>query len=153
MGNDVPKLRVEGPIPFTRSNSFKELEDRNSESESCASAECPRNKFADRSGQDGSLGAVDYRAASSGIEDAFKKGVRERSATPAGCLGSQRDIPRPAHPSNRLVAQLNASWRVVDDPLQWVLQHKNGNPRSKNSGWRTARSVPLAQHCCAASAS
>jgi hypothetical protein len=34
-----------------------------------------------------------------------------------------------------LLAQLNASWRVVDDPLQWVLQHKKGNPRSKNPGW------------------
>jgi len=41
----------------------------------------------------------------------------------------------PAHPSNRLVAQLNERWRVVDDPLQWILQRKKGNPRKKNSGW------------------
>jgi hypothetical protein len=43
---------------------------------------------------------------------------------------------RPAHPSNRLVAPLNERWRVVDDPLQWILQRKKGNPRKKNSGWR-----------------
>ena len=24
----------------------------------------------------------------------------------------------------------------MDDPLQWKLQRKKGNPRSKNSGWR-----------------
>jgi hypothetical protein len=23
----------------------------------------------------------------------------------------------------------------VDEPLQWILQRKKGNPRSKNSGW------------------
>jgi len=25
---------------------------------------------------------------------------------------------------------------VIDDPLQWILQRKKGNPRNKNSGWR-----------------
>ncbi len=25
---------------------------------------------------------------------------------------------------------------MVDDPLQWILQRKKGNPRRKNSGWR-----------------
>jgi len=43
----------------------------------------------------------------------------------------------PAHPSNRLLAQLNTNWRVVDDPLQWILQRRKGNPRKKNSGWRS----------------
>ena len=42
---------------------------------------------------------------------------------------------RPAHPSNRLVAQL-ANWRVVNDPLQWRLQRRKGNPRTRNSGWQ-----------------
>jgi hypothetical protein len=41
-----------------------------------------------------------------------------------------------AHPSNRRIAQLNKSWRVMDDPLQWVLQRRKGNPRKKNSGWQ-----------------
>jgi hypothetical protein len=45
-------------------------------------------------------------------------------------------VEGPAHPSNRLVAQLNATWRVVDDPLQWRLQRKKGNPRTRNSGWQ-----------------
>jgi hypothetical protein len=42
----------------------------------------------------------------------------------------------PAHPSNRLIAQLTKNWRVVDDPLQWILQRRKGNPRKKNSGWQ-----------------
>ena len=46
----------------------------------------------------------------------------------------------PTHPSNRLVAQLNETWRVIDDPLQWILQRRKGNPRKKNSGWQS-RSV------------
>lgn len=25
---------------------------------------------------------------------------------------------------------------ALDDPLQWILQRKKGNPRKKNSGWR-----------------
>src|SRR6476646_9362545 len=41
-----------------------------------------------------------------------------------------------ALPSNRLLAQLNANWRVVDDSLQWILQRKRGKPRKKNSGWQ-----------------
>ena len=42
----------------------------------------------------------------------------------------------PAHPSDPLIAQLNDSWRVIDDPLQWICQRKKGNPRRKNSGWQ-----------------
>jgi hypothetical protein len=41
-----------------------------------------------------------------------------------------------AHPSKLVVAQLNEHWRVIDDPLQWILQQRKGNARSKNSGWR-----------------
>jgi hypothetical protein len=63
-------------------------------------------------------------------------GVREPYATSARHEQCARRTERPAHPSNRLVAQLNESWRVVDDPLQWILQRKKGNPRKKNSGWR-----------------
>jgi hypothetical protein len=50
-----------------------------------------------------------------------------------GCQGGERRL---AHPSNRLVAQLNESWRVVDDSLQWRLQRKKGSPRKKNPGWQ-----------------
>jgi hypothetical protein len=62
--------------------------------------------------------------------------VRKRSAAPATHQDHQDRVEGPAHPSNRLVAQLNTSWRVKDDPLQWILQRKKGNPRKKNSGWR-----------------
>jgi hypothetical protein len=65
-----------------------------------------------------------------------KERVSEPSASLAPCLDALSDIPRPAHPSDCLVAQLNANWRVVDDPLQWILQRRKGKPRTRNSGWR-----------------
>lgn len=40
-----------------------------------------------------------------------------------------------AHPSDRLLIQLNPDWRVVDDDLQYILQHTKGTPRSKATGW------------------
>ena len=64
-----------------------------------------------------------------------RKGVGEQS-TPLprrGTAGST--LSRPAHPSNGLIAELNERWRVVDDPLQWILQRRKGSPRKKNSGW------------------
>jgi hypothetical protein len=70
------------------------------------------------------------------FERSPKNRVREPSivASPPPVLA---DVPFwPAHPLNRLIAQLNKNWRVVDDPLQWVLQRRKGNPRKKNSGWR-----------------
>ena len=65
-----------------------------------------------------------------------ENGVREPTAPlpPAPTLSAI--CSPPAHPSNRLVAQLNTNWRVVNDPLQWVLQRRKGNPRKKNSGWK-----------------
>ena len=62
--------------------------------------------------------------------------VRERCAAPEVHGGRRDHAESPAHPSKRLVAQLNESWRVVDDPLQWKLQRKKGNPRGKNLGWQ-----------------
>ena len=64
------------------------------------------------------------------------EGVRQPSAAlPPVLVPSTLPSP-PAHPSNRLTAQLNKNWRVVDDPLQWILQRRKGNPRKKNSGWQ-----------------
>jgi len=48
---NVPKLRVEGPIPFTRSNISNGLDGNLIETASPASGECPRNLFAARSGR------------------------------------------------------------------------------------------------------
>ena len=64
------------------------------------------------------------------------RGVREGPPAPAARPNYQDRSKRPAHPSRRLVAQLDETWRVIADPLQWRLQRKKGNPRSKNSGWR-----------------
>jgi hypothetical protein len=69
-------------------------------------------------------------------QNSSKNRVRQQSAASASHRDSQERFQRPAHPSNSLVAQLNDAWRVVDDPLQWKLQRKKGNPRSKNAGWR-----------------
>lgn len=38
-----------------------------------------------------------------------------------------------------VIANLNARWRVVDDPLQWILQVRKGRPTAKASGWRDRR--------------
>ena len=55
----------------------------------------------------------------------------------AGGHGALSNVAfRPAHPSNRLIVQLNERWKVVDDPLQWILQRRKGSPRKKNSGWQ-----------------
>ena len=86
---------------------------------------------------------VDNRLGASGSEahadvDVLpEKGVREpiALAAPAPVLASLSSPP--AHPSNRLIAQLNETWRVVDNPLQWILQRKKGSPRQKNSGWQS----------------
>jgi hypothetical protein len=64
------------------------------------------------------------------------RGVREWPLAPATHPDCQDRGERPAHPSRRVIVQLNETWMVVADPLQWRLQRKKGNPRSKNSGWR-----------------
>ena len=80
-------------------------------------------------------GRLNPDASSDGAES--ENPVREPSlpAPPLIAVPSPA-LERPAHPSNRLIARLNANWRVVDDPLQWILQRRKGNPRKKNSGWQ-----------------
>ena len=62
--------------------------------------------------------------------------VRETSQTPCLIARSEGRSYSPPHPSNRVITQLNAKWRVVDHPLQWILQRRKGNPRKKSSGWQ-----------------
>jgi hypothetical protein len=72
-----------------------------------------------------------------GSEQLLEEEVRQpRDILPSISPGEGSSSPL-AHPSDRFVAQLNERWRVVDDPLQWILQQKKGNARSKNSGWRS----------------
>jgi hypothetical protein len=46
----------------------------------------------------------------------FDKRLRQEEGAKAACRGFWASAP--AHPSNRLIAQLNAAWRIMDDPLQ-----------------------------------
>jgi hypothetical protein len=41
----------------------------------------------------------------------------------------------PAARSTGLTIELNDRWRVVDDPLQWMLQRRTSNGGEKHSGW------------------
>jgi len=62
-------------------------------------------------------------------------GVREAREQHSGTL-APRDIGAGlAHPSISFPLYLNANWRVVDHPLQWIVQRRQGKPRDKNSGW------------------
>jgi hypothetical protein len=65
-----------------------------------------------------------------------KNGVREPSILEPLTTLPSHIVWAAAHPSNRLISQLNANWRVVDDPLQWILQRRKGKPRKKNCGWQ-----------------
>jgi hypothetical protein len=143
--HNLAKVGVVGSNPIARSKFSKNLDKLRTKPSCPLSAECPRNVFASRSGQDESSETVGvgqreghepYQTPSSSNGRASKNAVRERSAAPATHRDCQDRVERPAHPSNRLVAQLNANWRVVDDPLQWRLQRKKGNSRKKNSGWQ-----------------
>ena len=111
------------------------------------SAECPCNLFPTRSGQDALLTQDTSHARREGPGDsslnpcrgqiAPEIPVRKRRGGTGGARGGlQGHAEGLAHPSIRLVARLNENWRVVNDPLQWILQRKKGNPRGKNSGWR-----------------
>jgi hypothetical protein len=56
----------------------------------------------------------------------------KHQATPASRRTSTSGL---AHPSDRLLIQVNADWRVIDEDLQYILQRRKGKARSKASGW------------------
>ena len=70
------------------------------------------------------------------LREGQSSGVREQSFHPDGGDVATDKLSAPAHPLNTLVAQLNERWRVVDDPLQWILQKRKGTPSKKKSGWQ-----------------
>ena len=84
---------------------------------SCVAGECGSDVYAD-------------------LEAPSENRVRELTAPAPPAPGPSTLPSPPAHTSNCLIAQLNTNWRVVDDPLQWMLQRRKGNPRKKNSGWQ-----------------
>jgi hypothetical protein len=85
-----------------------------------------------------SVARVDARAHSDSIKLDLspEEPVRQPAEPLETDAAYQGRAKSPAHPSIRLIAQLNQHWRVIDDPLQWILQRKKGNPRAKNSGWQ-----------------
>ena len=44
------------------------------------------------------------------------------------------------------LVQLNANWRVADDPPQWTLEQRIGNPSAKDSGWRARKFIRNTDH-------
>ena len=87
----------------------------------------------------GSVRATAHSIVTGGDQDldtSLDQGVRERSKVRGAGSGPHPAVEGPAHPSNGPARQLNATWRVVVDPLQWRLQQAKGKPRTKNSGWR-----------------
>jgi hypothetical protein len=163
--HNLAKVGVVGSNPIARSKSLNALDDQGSGLQNSLSAECPRNLFAARSDQNAlstqdtsefRKKSGDDRPVPTGAPTAPKKGVRERSASLATHRDYQDRLVHPAHPSNRLIAQLNANWRVIENPLQWILQRRKGNPRGKNSGWenrsycatREALLRCIRENCC-----
>ncbi len=37
------------------------------------------------------------------------------------------------------LVQLNTNWRVADDPPQWTIEQRIGNPSARDSGWCAPR--------------
>jgi hypothetical protein len=62
-------------------------------------------------------------------------GVREPSVSEQNAPGSSASPSPVAHPSDRLLIQLNDDWRVVDDDRQYVIQRRRGHARSRATGW------------------
>jgi len=64
-----------------------------------------------------------------------KKRVRKRQIGSAAAVFAPKLETSPAHHSNRVLAELNSNWKVIEGPGQWVLQQRKGRPRCKNRGW------------------
>jgi hypothetical protein len=60
---------------------------------------------------------------------------------------AERDVALSDHPnglqhaSNGVVWQPNAEWRIIDDPLQWILQYKTGDRWVNRSYCRTTEGM------------
>ena len=44
------------------------------------------------------------------------------------------------------LVQLNANWRVADDPPQWTIEQRIGNPSAKDGGWRARKFIRNTDH-------
>ena len=68
---------------------------------------------------------------------------REQVRQAISSVGTAKSDPssgnRLAHPSPAFPIVLNERWRIVDDPLQWIVQRRKGTAREKNQGWQSER--------------
>lgn len=67
------------------------------------------------------------REARQGVRESAEEGRRSSPTAP--------DVYRLAHARQSFPIVLNENWRVVDHRLQWGVQQRKGNRRSKNIGW------------------
>ncbi len=45
-----------------------------------------------------------------------------------------------------VLMQLNANWRVADDPPQWTIEQRVSKPSGKDSGWRARKFIRGRDH-------
>ena len=45
-----------------------------------------------------------------------------------------------------VLIQLNANWRVADDPPQWTIEQRVSKPSGKDSGWRARKFIRRRDH-------
>ncbi len=45
-----------------------------------------------------------------------------------------------------VLVQLNANWRVADDPPQWTIEQRVSKPSGKDSGWRARKFIRGRDH-------
>ena len=158
---DLGSRRAQRHLPSSRSRCVRRASDDNSGSGGGTRTPdtrimmpglCPEDQNLDRAtrvkpaSEDQKLSGIlsnrsvevdsDPDANSTLVESSSHQRVRQPGVI-AHVTATPTNLPSPpAHPSNRLIAQLNERWRIVDDPSQWILQRRKGNPRKKNSGWQ-----------------
>ncbi|MGE0735304.1 MAG: hypothetical protein AB7P50_11180 [Alphaproteobacteria bacterium] len=48
-------------------------------------------------------------------------------------------LTKPGDKGGFVLSELSARWRIVNEPLQWVLQVRKGRCRARATGWRAIR--------------
>ena len=59
--------------------------------------------------------------------------AKHRKHEVPGCFAKGGDI---CNVRPNVLVVLNERWRVVDDPMQWILQVRKGRETARASGWR-----------------
>lgn len=65
--------------------------------------------------------------------------ARLADASTAPTPAKSRDEAGAALKSPPWPIALNGRWRIIDDPIQWVLQQRTGKSRDKSTGWESRR--------------